>query len=85
MQPTPCAVQKVRNDMHSSGSDPGKSGLDKSEESKARQRRDELPPELVATIWPALQLGGLFGMLTPCDRYPPKFLESLLNIVHIVF
>jgi hypothetical protein len=57
MQPTPCAVQKVKDDM----TDPGKPGASGGTESP--RRRNGLPPEVLDIIWPALQVGGLSGML----------------------
>jgi len=54
MQPTLCAIQKVKSDMAPGKSDPGGG-------TEAPPRRNDLPPEIKKIIWPALQIGGLAG------------------------
>jgi len=54
MQPNICAIQKVKGDM--AQSQPPKTGAE------PPPRRNDLPPEILEIIWPALQVGGLSGM-----------------------
>jgi hypothetical protein len=73
MQPTPCAVQKVKDDM----SGPAKSGAGGGTEPPPR--RNDLPPEIKEIIWPALQVGGLSGTFLPALLLIPKSLFPLLH------
>ena len=57
MQPNTCAIKKVKEDMTQS-SRAGGSG-------DAPQRRNDLPPEGLEIIVPALKFGGLSGMISP--------------------
>ncbi|KAK0124228.1 hypothetical protein ONS95_009204 [Cadophora gregata] len=54
MQPNACAIKKAKDDM-SQPSRPGENG-------DAPRRRNDLPPEVLDIIIPALQVGGLSGM-----------------------
>ncbi|KAH7419003.1 hypothetical protein BKA64DRAFT_633708 [Cadophora sp. MPI-SDFR-AT-0126] len=54
MQPNACAIKKVREDMTQS-SRQGGSG-------DAPQRRNDLPPEVLEIVVPAIKVGGLSGM-----------------------
>jgi hypothetical protein len=80
MQPNACAIRKVREDMVPSeqsganGEPPG--------------RRNDLPPEILEILWPALQVGGLSGMsivpLYPrCAMIFSRFRDSLL-LLHVI-
>jgi len=53
MQPNACAIQKVKGDM--TQSQPSGTGAEP-------RRPNDLPPEILEIIWPALQVGGLSGM-----------------------
>jgi hypothetical protein len=53
MQPNICAIQKVKGDM----AQPQPSGT-----GGEPRRPNDLPPEILEIIWPALQVGGLSGM-----------------------
>lgn len=55
MQPNACAIRKVKDDM----TQPTKSGAN----GEAPRRQNDLPPEILDIIVPALQVGGLSGML----------------------
>jgi hypothetical protein len=57
MQPNACAVRKVKDDMT------GKGGDERTE--PYRPQRDPAPNSL-DVIYPALQVGGLSGMLVAC-------------------
>lgn len=76
MQPTPCTVQKIKDGM----TDPGKPGAGSSSSggTEPPRRSYGLPPEILNIIWPAVQIGGLSGMLLPCN---PLLLDTkpLLN------
>ncbi|KAL2075298.1 hypothetical protein VTL71DRAFT_241 [Oculimacula yallundae] len=54
MQPNACAVKNFKDDM-SQPSGPGESG-------EVPRRRNDLPPEILEIIVPALQVGGLSGL-----------------------
>ncbi|KAH6723893.1 hypothetical protein BKA61DRAFT_566499 [Leptodontidium sp. MPI-SDFR-AT-0119] len=54
MQPNVCTVKKVKDDM----SQPSRTG----ESGEAPRRRNDLPPEVLDIIAPALQVGGISGM-----------------------
>lgn len=55
MQPNACAIRKVKDDMTGKGGN-GELPL-------APQRKERLPSEILDIIKPALQVGGLSGML----------------------
>ncbi|KAM3088184.1 hypothetical protein ACMFMG_002241 [Clarireedia jacksonii] len=64
MQPSHCAIQKIKNDMVTSGEtgspvSMGSSGPDQPQTPK----RDKLPLELTDVITPALRFGGLSGIV----------------------
>jgi len=52
MQPNVCAIQKVKGDT----TQPPPSGA-----GREPRRPNDLPPEIMEIIWPALQIGGLSG------------------------
>ncbi|KAH7343019.1 hypothetical protein BKA65DRAFT_303336 [Rhexocercosporidium sp. MPI-PUGE-AT-0058] len=54
MQPNACSIKKIKDDM-SQPSKPGDSG-------DAPRRQNDLPPEVLEIIVPALQIGGISGM-----------------------
>jgi hypothetical protein len=54
MQPNACAIRKVKEDMTKPSAESGANG-------ESPQRRNDLPPEIIEIIWPALQVGGLSG------------------------
>lgn len=62
MQPTPCAIQKIKNDM----TDTGKEGAVAAASGRTeapRRRKNDLPTEILDIIGPALKVGALSGML----------------------
>ncbi len=54
MQPNACAIRKVQEDMTKPSTESGANG-------GPPQHRNDLPPEIIEIIWPALQVGGLSG------------------------
>ena len=70
MQPNACAIRKVREDMVSSEQS-GANG-------EPPRRRNDLPPEILEIMWPALQVGGLSGMsIAPLCPYGTMFFSKI--------
>jgi hypothetical protein len=73
MQPNACAVKRVKDDMMGKGDDG---------QSKPRGGQKDLPPvEILDVIYPALQIGGLSGMLS-CMLLP--FFSQFLQQSHVI-
>ena len=62
MHPNACAILKVRKDM----AQPQQSVAN----AEPPRRQNDLPPEILEIIGPALQFGGLSGMDYPCFYLP---------------
>lgn len=60
MQPNACAVRKLKDDMMPKDQD--------NEPTEPRQPQTGPPPTALYIIYPALQVGGLTGMIVTC--YP---------------
>jgi hypothetical protein len=71
MQPNACAVKRVHDDMTGKGGDG---------QSKPRRGQKDLPPEILDIIYPALQIGGVSGMLS-CMLLP--FLSQSRQRLHV--
>lgn len=64
MQPNPCTIQKIKNDMVASGEKGSPIPMGSSVADQPRgPKRSSLPLELMDIITPALRFGGLSGML----------------------
>lgn len=77
MQPNVCTVKKVKDDM----SQPSRTG----ESGEAPRRRNDLPPEVLDIIAPALQVGGISGMLfLSRSRAIGSSVYLMLEIMHVI-
>ena len=72
MQPNACTVQKLKGDM----ANPQQSGVNKD---LSQRPRDDLPPEILEIIFPALQVGGLVGMFVGFLVYLSVTLQIVLD------
>jgi hypothetical protein len=75
MQPNICAIQKVKGDM--AQSQPSR------RDPEPPPRRNDLPPEILEIIWPALQVGGLSGMSLNPIYYFELYRDTILSSIHI--
>ena len=78
MQPNACSIKKIKDDMSQPPSSSGDSG-------DAPRRQNDLPPEVLDIIIPALQVGGISGKffhLCVGQLLPPT--STRANISHVM-